>query len=91
MTKWFMYAAGKGIIRGLRPFKNQRQYNACARKIRHDNLWSAMLHIRGLERRKKRSLDMNVYPCKYCQGLHVGRNNGYNVELAEGEFEFARP
>jgi hypothetical protein len=88
----FMDAAQRGEIRSRRSFRNQKQFYVCARKIRHADLWSAMLHIRGLVRTRTcyPGFNLAIYPCRHCDGLHVGKTRVFRHELAEGQFEFAR-
>jgi hypothetical protein len=87
-----MEAAARGEIRSRRSFRNQKQFFVCARKIRHADLWAAMLHVRGLVRAGtcRPGFNLTVYPCRHCDGLHVGKTRVFRHELMEDQFEFAR-
>lgn len=52
--------------------QHQHQYYSCTRKFVHPNYWSAMLHARIVERLNPGSV-VAIYPCEYCEGIHVGR------------------
>lgn len=41
----------------------------CQRKYRHLNFLSAMLHARQIQ-----SPGLHVYPCEFCDGLHIGHD-----------------
>lgn len=56
------------------------QWTSCARKIRHDDFWSAYLHLRGLQRLNPWA-DIQIYPCDYCEGLHVGNQLTFNQAI----------
>lgn len=48
-----------------------REWMQCARKICHTDFYSAYLHKRGLLRLNPHA-EIDIYPCDYCGGLHVG-------------------
>lgn len=78
---------------GYRPFKSRRQYRSCARKLRYSDFLSAILHVSFLERLNQKRQELKkieVYPCKYCHGLHIGRTKTFKSELVEDKFQFLR-
>jgi hypothetical protein len=49
-----------------------KQVYECATKLAHYDFMSAMQHAERL-RKLKHGHHINIYPCKFCTGLHVGR------------------
>ena len=47
-----------------------KKWRICRRKIRHLHYLTALLHARRLPHD-----NLVIYPCPYCQHLHVGRSN----------------
>lgn len=41
----------------------------CRRKLRHGDFWSALMHLRRLE-----GEGVVIYPCRICDGLHIGHD-----------------
>ena len=48
----------------------QRRQDCCDGKIRHRNRTGAIIHLRKLN-----NAQMNLYPCPWCLGWHVGHSN----------------
>lgn len=48
-----------------------KEWMQCARKILHTDFLSAYHHKRGLQKLNPWA-DIDIYPCDFCGGLHVG-------------------
>jgi hypothetical protein len=58
-------------VRAWRPITSLKQMYVCATKFVHHDFLSAMRHAERL-RAKEPSRFFNIYPCRFCDGLHVG-------------------
>jgi hypothetical protein len=54
----------------VRSISRSRRAGLCLKKRRHEDFWSAMQHARQLK-----SEGLVIYPCEFCNGLHVGHSN----------------
>lgn len=66
--------------------ERKRQRNKrfeCGHKLVHPNYLSAMLHVKRLERRPRGPAPMVIYPCSYCDGIHVGHHKTFVAEIAK--------
>lgn len=66
------------------PRENRKAEFNCRRKLRHEDFWSALLHIRHLGRE-----GVTIYPCGVCGGLHVGHDREHSKKrrLAKRELD----
>lgn len=82
-------SVGQGYLIEGPAYFTLADYHACGRKIRHDNLLSAIHHANRLRNKEgeKNSGCINVYVCRFCDGLHVGRSRerGMKNQLGDGQ------
>ena len=71
-------------VKVWRPITGAKQMYGCATKLVHYDFLSAMRHANKL-RAIEPNGHFNVYPCRFCEGIHVGHCK-QSVELTE-DFE----
>src|ERR1700739_1213995 len=63
-------------INFTKPHCEQHEFYSCAVKFRHTDYWSAYQHFRSL-RVALPAAKPQIYPCDYCDGLHVSSGKNY--------------
>lgn len=56
----------------------RREYRGCKRKRRHHSRGEAMTQIKQV-RRRFGNHGLQVYPCCFCKGWHVGHRKGHKM------------
>ena len=66
--------------------RKSRDRRNCRRKLRHSHYLSALLHARKL----RQDENLTIYPCPFCQYLHVGHARMMSKRLTAPEKKKAR-
>lgn len=69
-----------------RLWKSYREFKSCKSKLVHHDYLEAMFHAQAIEDSKHKWQEIHIYPCDYCDGIHIGRSGPpkHLIKLSRG-------